>query len=357
MTATDPLLASVPEQFYVHNPDRGETLHRSATEAIQRDVTALHVCEGDHVLEIGTGTGYSGALLAARAGATGRVTSIDISGHLVDWADRLHRQRGVTTITCHTADGMNGYPPHAPYQRIAAWCTPPRLPRAWVDQLAPDGRIVACLPIVTQPSTTLVTTITLTAGQPHVEAVTFGGYAQSTATAVDDTLTLPGRWVDHHTGHPDPAWISIGWRDQDDSQHTGACTALNLLRNPGHTETYHRAPLDWPSWTAYSVVGGGPQHRRPGRRQARNRAHHRDHRSRHPGRRHHPRRQHTLTIPDRAAVVAAPMGASRPTRRRLVPSPSRAERRGGPAGLGSTSYRRRQPVTLAITASGGTRPR
>ncbi|WP_192581369.1 hypothetical protein [Micromonospora sp. AMSO12t] len=41
MTATDPLLASVPEQFYVHNPDRGETLHRSATEAIQRDVTAL----------------------------------------------------------------------------------------------------------------------------------------------------------------------------------------------------------------------------------------------------------------------------------------------------------------------------
>ncbi|MEU2667207.1 methyltransferase domain-containing protein [Micromonospora sp. NPDC007220] len=257
MTATDPLLASVPEQFYVHNPDRGETLHRSATEAIQRDVTALHVCEGDHVLEIGTGTGYSGALLAARAGATGRVTSIDISGHLVDWADRLHRQRGVTTITCHTADGMNGYPPHAPYQRIAAWCTPPRLPRAWVDQLAPDGRIVACLPIAAQPSTTLVTTIALTAGQPHVEIVTFGGYAQSTATAVVDALTLPGRWVDHHTDRPDPAWISIGWRVQDDPQHTGARTALNLLRNPGHTETYHRAPLDWPSWTAYSVVAGG----------------------------------------------------------------------------------------------------
>lgn len=259
MTAADPLHASVPEQFYVHNPDRGETLHRSAAEAIHRDVTALNVRDGDHVLEIGTGTGYSGALLAARAGATGRVTSIDISAHLVDWADRLHRQRGVTTITCHTADGMNGYPPHAPYQRIAAWCTPPRLPRAWVDQLAPDGRIVACLPIAAQPSTTLVTTITLTAGQPHVETVTFGGYAQSTATPVDDALTLPGRWVDHHTGHPNPAWISIGWRNHDDPQHTGARTALNLLRNPGHTETYHRAPLNWPSWTTYSVIAGGPQ--------------------------------------------------------------------------------------------------
>ena len=125
-----------------------------------------------------------------------------------------------------------------------------------MNQLAPDGRIVACLPIAAQPSTTQVTTITLTAGQPHVDTVTFGGYAQSTATPVVDALTLPGRWVDHHTGHPDPAWKSIGWRDHDDPQHTGARTALHLLRNPGHTETYHRAPLDWPSWTTYSVIAG-----------------------------------------------------------------------------------------------------
>ncbi|MFG3701604.1 protein-L-isoaspartate O-methyltransferase [Micromonospora sp. NPDC047620] len=259
MTAADPLLSSVPEPYYVHNEDRGETLHRSAPEAIQRDVIALQVRDGDHVLEIGTGTGYSGALLAARAGTSGRVTSVDISDHLVAWANRLHGQRGVTTITCHLADGMNGYPPHAPYQRIAAWCTPPRLPQAWVDQLTPDGRIVACLPIAAQPSTTLIATITLAAGQPRIETVTFGGYAQSTATAVDDALTIPGRWVDHHVDQPHPAWISIGWRDHDDPQHTGARTALHLLLNPSHTDTYHRAPLDWLSWTAYSVIAGGPQ--------------------------------------------------------------------------------------------------
>ncbi|MEU7171537.1 methyltransferase domain-containing protein [Micromonospora tulbaghiae] len=211
------------------------------------------------MLEIGTGTGYSGALLAIRAGASGRVTSVDISEDLVGWATRLHQRRGVTTITCHTADGLNGYPPHAPYQRIAAWCAPPRLPRAWVEQLTPDGRIVACLPIAEQPCTTLIATITLSAGQPHVETVTFGGYAQSTATAVDDALTLPGRWVDHHTGHPQPAWVSIGWREHDDPHHTGARAALNLLRRPGHTETYQRAPLDWLSWTAYSVIVGGSQ--------------------------------------------------------------------------------------------------
>ncbi|MET7949006.1 methyltransferase domain-containing protein [Micromonospora sp. NPDC005324] len=257
MTVPDPLLDAVPEHYYVDNEHRGETLHRSAAQAIHRDVIALNVGDSARVLEIGTGTGYSGALLAAHAGPTGHVTSIDISDHLVGWANQLHHQRGVTTITCHVADGMAGYPPHAPYQRLVAWCTPPRLPRAWVEQLTPDGRIVACLPIAAQPSTTLIATITLTAGQPHIETITFGGYAQSTAVPVDDVLTIPGRWVDYCIQQPEPAWISISWRDRDDQHHSGARTALNLLLNPGHTETYAHAPLDWLSWTAFSVIVGG----------------------------------------------------------------------------------------------------
>ena len=251
------VFGTVPERYYVDHEHRGATLHRSAAESIHREVTALDVTEGAHVLEIGTGTGYSGALLAALAGTSGRVTSIDISDHLVHWAERLHRQRGLTTITCHVADGITGYPPHAPYQRLVAWCTPPRLPRAWTDQLTPDGRIVACLPIAAQPSTTLITTITLTAGQPCVDTLTFGGYAQSTTTAVDDALTIPGRWVDHIHHQPHPAWISIGWRDHDNQQHTGARAALNLLLHPGHTETYPGAPLDWLSWTTYTVPAAG----------------------------------------------------------------------------------------------------
>ncbi|MEU1755992.1 hypothetical protein ABZ436_25495 [Micromonospora matsumotoense] len=60
MTAADPLLAGVPEQFYIDNEDRGETPHRSAPEAIRREVNALKVREGHHVLEIGTGTGTQG---------------------------------------------------------------------------------------------------------------------------------------------------------------------------------------------------------------------------------------------------------------------------------------------------------
>ncbi|MET7951083.1 hypothetical protein [Micromonospora sp. NPDC005324] len=81
------------------------------------------------------------------------------------------------------------------------------------------------------------------------------GYAQSTAAAVDDAVTIPGRWVDHHIEHPHPAWISIGWREHD-PHHTGARAALDLLLDPRYTETYHGPPLDWQSWSAYSVAGG-----------------------------------------------------------------------------------------------------
>ncbi|GAA0380545.1 hypothetical protein GCM10009541_23880 [Micromonospora gifhornensis] len=251
------MFGTVPERHYVHNEQRGETLHRSAAESIQREVIALDVPEGARVLEIGTGTGYSGALLAALTGTSGRVTSVDISDHLVGWANRLHRQRGLTTITCHVADGLAGYLPHAPYQRLVAWCTPPRLPRAWVDQVTADGRIVACLPVAAQPSTTVITSITLAAGTPRVDTLTFGGYAQSTTRAVPDALTVPGRWVDHVRRQPGTAWLSIGWRDRDDRQHTGARAALDLLLRPGHTETYAGSPLDWLSWTVFSVIVAG----------------------------------------------------------------------------------------------------
>ncbi|MEU8419478.1 hypothetical protein AB0C15_01195 [Micromonospora sp. NPDC048835] len=57
MTVPDPALSAALELYYVQNEHRGETLHRSAAQAIHRDVKALDVGDGSRVLEIGTGTG------------------------------------------------------------------------------------------------------------------------------------------------------------------------------------------------------------------------------------------------------------------------------------------------------------
>jgi protein-L-isoaspartate(D-aspartate) O-methyltransferase len=256
---TDKLFSTVPTDFYTHHPERGETVHRSAPESIHRELTSLDVPAGARVLEIGTGSGYSGALLAELAGPHGTVVSVDVDPHLVGWANLLHYQRGLTTVRCHHADGMTGYPPHAPYDRIAVWCTPPRLPTAWVDQLAPGGRIVACLPVAALPSTTVIATILVTDGLPHVQDITFGGYAQCTTGAVADVQTIPPRWVDWCIPYPLPSWIAIAWRADDDWLHTGARTALDRLLYPGHTDTYERAPVDWRSWNAYTAVLADPR--------------------------------------------------------------------------------------------------
>ncbi|SCL70781.1 protein-L-isoaspartate(D-aspartate) O-methyltransferase [Micromonospora citrea] len=258
MTDLDDAFDAVPVAVYTHHERYGETVHRSQPESIRRELAALQVRAGDRVLEIGTGSGYSGAILAELCGPRGRVTSIDISDDLVRRATAIHAERGVTGVDCHVADGLAGYPAREPYHRAVAWCAPPRLPRTWTEQVVDGGRIVACLPIARLPSTTLIATITVEAGQPRVEAVTDGGYAQSTTTAVDDALTVPGRWVDWCDNQPDPSWIAIGWRADDDAQRTGARSALDQLLRPGHTEIYRRQPLDWRSWHTFAAALGDP---------------------------------------------------------------------------------------------------
>ncbi len=207
------------------------------------------------VLEIGTGSGYSSAILARLCGPHGRVTSIDISDELIARATAIHREHDISSVDLHVADGLAGYPSAASYHRMVAWCAPPRLPRTWVNQVEDAGRIVACLPIAALPSTTLIATITVQDGQPQLRAVTGGGYAQSTTTAVDDALTIPGRWVDYCHHQPDPSWISIAWRD-DDPQRTGARAALDRLLHAGHTETYQEISMAWRSWATYTAALG-----------------------------------------------------------------------------------------------------
>jgi methyltransferase of ATP-grasp peptide maturase system len=103
----------------------------------------LEVRDGDRVLEIGTGTGYSTALGCHRLGDR-NITSIEVDSTVAARAraalERVGYQPHVTV-----GDGLAGHPGRAPYDRIVATCAVRNIPSAWVEQCRPGAIIVATL--------------------------------------------------------------------------------------------------------------------------------------------------------------------------------------------------------------------
>ncbi|MCG5220298.1 methyltransferase, FxLD system [Streptosporangium sp. KLBMP 9127] len=105
----------------------------------------LGVRPGHRVLEIGAGTGYNAALIAALVGPDGAVVSVDIDADLVLRAREHLDAAGCAGVSVVCADGYDGFPARAPYDRVIATVGVWDLAPAWLDQLHPDGRIVVPL--------------------------------------------------------------------------------------------------------------------------------------------------------------------------------------------------------------------
>lgn len=105
----------------------------------------LGAARGQRVLEIGAGTGFNAALLAHIVGPAGRVTSMDLDHDVVERAEENLAAAGVDGVTVLHADGALGCPDRAPFDRIIATVGVWDLAPAWLDQLAPAGRIVVPL--------------------------------------------------------------------------------------------------------------------------------------------------------------------------------------------------------------------
>jgi len=118
----------------------GQTISQPYTIA-----SMFHLAEvgpGDLVLDVGSGSGYSAALLAYIVGAAKRVATIEIRDALVTIArDNLARV-GMQDLVVHHGDGKQGVPQRAPFDAIIVNAEGPEIPPTLIDQLAPDGRLV-----------------------------------------------------------------------------------------------------------------------------------------------------------------------------------------------------------------------
>jgi protein-L-isoaspartate(D-aspartate) O-methyltransferase len=94
---------------------------------------------GSKVLEIGTGSGYQAAILAA---ITDDVYTVEIKEPLVERAHASLEAAGFRSVTQLGGDGYFGWKDHEPFDAIIVTCAAPHIPPSLVAQLAPGGRMV-----------------------------------------------------------------------------------------------------------------------------------------------------------------------------------------------------------------------
>jgi protein-L-isoaspartate(D-aspartate) O-methyltransferase len=162
-------MAAVPREEYVLPGDReeayadralpigsGQTISQPLMVAIILE--ALQLRAGEIALDVGTGSGYQAAVMAA-CGA--RVISVERLPELANQAAQRLERLGVD-VEVVAADGSVGLPDRAPFDAIAVGAAAPRLPVALARQLREGGRLV--LPIRSGPEGEELTRVRMSGG-------------------------------------------------------------------------------------------------------------------------------------------------------------------------------------------------
>jgi len=135
----------VPEHLkslaYANRPlpiGSGQTISQPFIVAYMTD--QLDVNKTHRVLEIGTGSGYQAAVLSD---LVKEVFTIEIVKNLCKRSTKLLKKLKYKNVKVLCGDGYGGWKEHAPFDRIILTAAPPKIPKPLIDQLAPNGLLIA----------------------------------------------------------------------------------------------------------------------------------------------------------------------------------------------------------------------
>ena len=115
----------------------GQTISQPFTVAYQTQL--LEPEPTDHVLEIGTGSGYQASVLAE---LVEKVFTIERQYKLFTKTKKLLNQLGYKNVKTFFGDGYKGIPAFAPYDKILVTAAAPEIPEALKEQLKVGGKLI-----------------------------------------------------------------------------------------------------------------------------------------------------------------------------------------------------------------------
>ena len=134
----------------------------SQPTTVSNMLTLLEVEPGDRVLDVGSGSGWTTALLGALVGPTGEVHAVELVPELVAWGGKnLATYSMPWTSISQASPDVLGLPAQAPFDRILVSAQASRLPDELVAQLTVGGVMVV-------PVAGAMTVVRRTAGEPAV---------------------------------------------------------------------------------------------------------------------------------------------------------------------------------------------
>ncbi|MDH5202238.1 MAG: protein-L-isoaspartate(D-aspartate) O-methyltransferase [Nitrospirota bacterium] len=116
----------------------GQTISQPYMVAVMTEL--LELKGNEKVLEIGTGSGYQGAILAELSREVYTIERVDV---LAQKAEERFRSLGYTNIHVKAGDGTLGWPEEAPFDRIMITAAAPKIPDVLMEQLSEEGIIIA----------------------------------------------------------------------------------------------------------------------------------------------------------------------------------------------------------------------